>query len=424
MTTPSPEAGPRPAVGSLRKSKLFFGFPTSAGRGATSNRSAFLAQVLAKQTAAEAGATEALDGRRRRIRDRRRVQQCVDRDPGWGFWSTRGSDHSILKGNYRELGRGALAAELGRTIRAARPSRSRKAYGGPREIFITSATTILPAGRGKSTARPVANGHPGEVATALRERYLDYAAGRQNAPVPLAIRGMNRSSLSATPEAVLFDWDNTLVEKLAARDPGRSQRRRWPMSARRPFRHGAGPCFQPVTRSARCFRACSGDDWQRSRKIFLDHFEQNHLAGLSIMTGAETVMDAFAERGIPLAIVSNKVGNLLRRESRPSGLVGPPFFAIVGRARMPPADKAPIRHRSIWPSARPEIEAGPRIWMVGDTDTDMPRGDCRGLLRGFSFGPGPEDPGLLEGAEPALRFQRFASLLAGFVRGLGDTISQ
>ena len=92
---------------------------------------------------------------------------------------------------------------------------------------------------------------------------------------------MSEAELSQLPQAVLFDWDNALVENWRAIQ-----------SAMKRF----------------------GDDWQRSRKVFLDHFEQNHLAALSIMIGAETLMDALAERGIPLAIVSNKIGNLLRRE--------------------------------------------------------------------------------------------------------------
>jgi phosphoglycolate phosphatase len=136
------------------------------------------------------------------------------------------------------------------------------------------------------------------------------------------------------------------------------------------------------------------------------------------MAGAEELMDALEKKNVPLAVVSNKRGDLLRREVSHLGWMSR-FFALVG-AQDAPADKpdpAPIHHvlRTLGMSASREI------WVVGDTDIDMRAGlaaGCSAIL----IGPGPADPKLLDDLQP---FQKFhtCDALAGFVRGLPRTIS-
>jgi len=218
------------------------------------------------------------------------------------------------------------------------------------------------------------------------------------------------------PSAVLFDWDNTLVENwlsiqaamnAALADAGRP-----------PFD------MDQVLASARfsgreVFARVFGPDWHRPRQIFLAHFAEHHLAGLRIMPGAEALLAALGEAGIPMGIVSNKLGDLLRREVAHLGWTDR-FFDIVG-AQDAPLDKpdpAPIRKAL----DKAGIEAGPAVWVVGDTDIDMRAGlaaGCSGIL----VGPGPEDPDLLAGAEPAGRFAD-CDQLAGFVEAVRSTISQ
>jgi len=137
-----------------------------------------LAQVLAKQAAAEAGAFEAW---------------MVDPDGfvtegsssnAWiltadGVLVTRHADNSILHGitgNSIE----ALAAEQGIKVER-RPFTVAEALAA-REAFLTSATTFcIPIT--EIDGKTVANGHPGEVSRTLRRAYYAYGQARQAQPV-------------------------------------------------------------------------------------------------------------------------------------------------------------------------------------------------------------------------------------------------
>lgn len=228
---------------------------------------------------------------------------------------------------------------------------------------------------------------------------------------------MNRSSaIGSLPPAVLLDWDNTLVENwrsiqaalnTALIDAGKE-----------PFD------LEQVKFSARhsgrtVFPHLFDEGWQRAREIFYAHFAEHHLAGLSVMQGAEDLLNALAERRISLAIVSNKQGDLLRREVAHLGWSSR-FLDIVG-AQDAVADKpdpAPV-HLVL---NRLGIQASAQVWVVGDTDIDMRAGRAAGCSS-ILVGPGPDDPALLAGAEPSLRFHSCVAL-AGFVRAGMDTISQ
>ena len=218
------------------------------------------------------------------------------------------------------------------------------------------------------------------------------------------------------PSAIIFDWDNTLVENWlsiqAAMNAALAD------AGREPFD------MDQVLASARfsgreVFARVFGPDWQRPREIFLAHFAEHHLDGLRIIPGAEALLEALFEARTPMGIVSNKLGDLLRREVAHLGW-SERFFGIVGAqdAEFDKPDPAPIRLLL----EKAGIDAGPAVWVVGDTDIDMRAGlaaGCSVLL----VGPGPQDSSLLIDAAPS---QRFADChaLAGFVRAVRSTISQ
>lgn len=223
------------------------------------------------------------------------------------------------------------------------------------------------------------------------------------------------SPLFVRPRAVLFDWDNTLVQNWrtiqAALNAALDE-------AGLPAMDLEQVMFQARHSAQDIFPELFGDDWQTARGTFYAHFELNHLAGLSIMPGAVALMDALAERDVTLAIVSNKKGDLLRKEIEFLGW-SHRFVSIVG-AQDAEADKphpAPV-HLALkgW-----GIAPAHDVWLVGDTDIDMRTavaGGCYPVL----VGPGPTDPSLLTGAEPALRCHNCDDL-AAFVRRHWDTIS-
>ena len=138
-----------------------------------------LAQVLAKQAAADAGAFEAwmVDSEGFITEGASSNAWIVTAD---GVLVTRQADRSILHGitgNSIE----ALAAERGIAVER-RPFNLAEAHAA-REAFVTSATTFcLPVS--EIDGRSVANGHPGEISRALRQHYFDYARSRQDEAFP------------------------------------------------------------------------------------------------------------------------------------------------------------------------------------------------------------------------------------------------
>ncbi len=217
------------------------------------------------------------------------------------------------------------------------------------------------------------------------------------------------------PSIVLFDWDNTLVENWrtvqAALNAALADAGKPPMGLE-------AVMFQGRRSPREIFPELFGDNWEHARKIFYDHFVANHLAGLSLMPGADELLQVLREQDVPLAIVSNKQGDLLRREIAYLGW-GERFVSVVGAqdaARDKP-DPAPV-HRALELAG---FSVSPAVWLVGDTDIDMRAATAAGCVP-ILVGPGPDDPDLLKDATPALRCHNCGEL-AGFVRRSVNTIS-
>jgi D-alanine transaminase len=129
-----------------------------------------LPNVLAKQAAREQGAREAwfVDDKGRVTEGSSSNAWIVTRD---GTLVTRHVDQGILKGITRTVVLEVLAAQ-GLKLEE-RPFTVDEAYGA-REAFLTSASQIvLPVVR--IDGRPVGNGAPGLLATALRRDFHRYA---------------------------------------------------------------------------------------------------------------------------------------------------------------------------------------------------------------------------------------------------------
>lgn len=171
----------------------------------------------------------------------------------------------------------------------------------------------------------------------------------------------------APPRAILFDWDNTLVDSWATihealnivmTEMGRAP---WTLAETR----------ERVRLSLRdSFPAHFGAAWEEARRIYLDAFARIHLDRLVALPGRAELLAALAARGLFLGIVSNKTPALLRREAAQLGWLGL-FGSIVGagEAAADKPDAAPVR-LALGPSG---IAAGEAVWFVGDTEVDL---DC------------------------------------------------
>jgi len=180
------------------------------------------------------------------------------------------------------------------------------------------------------------------------------------------------------PRALLFDWDNTLVDTwdiihhalvVTFTAMGRAP---WTMAETK----------LKVARSLKdAFPVLFGDRWEEARKLYLDSFVAVHLERLKTMDGASAMLEALAADGFYLGIVSNKTGNILRREADHLGWTR--YFKRLVGAGDAALDK---------PHAAPMLLAldGSGIgtgeaWYVGDTALDMEcakNAGCLGVLLG------------------------------------------
>ena len=189
------------------------------------------------------------------------------------------------------------------------------------------------------------------------------------------------------PRALVFDWDNTLVDT-------------W-----RVIHHALTKTFvalgetpwtleevrQRVRRSAReSFPLLFGARADEATRIFYAAFEADHLEHLRPLAGAEDLLRGLARcDGLHRAVLSNKLGHLLRREVTHLGWT-PLFTKLVG-ANDAKQDK-PARDALEMALEAGDLRPGPDVWVIGDTDVDIACGvdhGCRAVL----VRPEPPQPG-------------------------------
>jgi phosphoglycolate phosphatase len=185
-------------------------------------------------------------------------------------------------------------------------------------------------------------------------------------------RGISEMTLTAAsshrisrPRAILFDWDNTLVDSwstihealnflMAAMD-----KPLWTIEETR----------ERVRLSLReAFPRIFGERWEEARDIYLDRFRAIHLESLTALPGRTELLQRLADEEIFLGVVSNKTGSLLRRETDHIGWAAL-FGSVVGAGDAPldKPDAAPVRLAL----EQSGIDPGETVWFVGDTGIDM-----------------------------------------------------
>jgi len=168
------------------------------------------------------------------------------------------------------------------------------------------------------------------------------------------------------PKAVIFDWDNTLVDT-------------WPAitSALNKVRaiHGleTWTCDEARIKSAKALRETFplwfGDDWENMRDVFYDHYNHVHIEQLRAMPGAYDLLQWLAEKGLPLFIVSTKKNVLLNLELQHLGWRD--FFVSVYGSLDTPKDK-PNRMPVDAALEKGGLKAdNPEVWFVGDAQSDV-----------------------------------------------------
>ena len=209
------------------------------------------------------------------------------------------------------------------------------------------------------------------------------------------------------PSALLYDWDNTLVDAWAGITAALNttfsafDMPPWTEAdARRRVRLALSTSFQ----------AMFGADWQRARDVFVGAMRDGHLSHLRPMPGAAAALAA-GHRWLQ-GVVSNKDGPFLRAEIAHLGWRSH-FRAVVGAgdAAAGKPDPAPIRLALI----QLGIAATPAVWYIGDTGDDMLAARAAGIT-GVLIGDAGHDGGI-DRAAPDMHFAT-AGALAAHLRAL------
>jgi phosphoglycolate phosphatase len=221
-------------------------------------------------------------------------------------------------------------------------------------------------------------------------------------------------TLVKRPAAILFDWDNTLVDSWAVIHAALNEC----------FIAMGHPVWTREETEARVrgslrdtFPQMFGDRWQEAERVFYDAFGRLHLEQLTPLPGAAELLRELSNAGLYLGVVSNKRGSFLRLEVEHLGWQNH-FRCLAGAgdcARDKP-HRDHIDHALGIGTENPGPIAGHDVWFVGDADVDMlcaKNAGCHAVL----VRPSAPAAGEFEAAAPDLYFRDLRDLAAHW-RGL------
>lgn len=168
------------------------------------------------------------------------------------------------------------------------------------------------------------------------------------------------------PRAVIFDWDNTLVDS-------------WPViqdALNTTFRAYDLPEWSldetkaKVRHSMRdSFPGIFGDEWEKAGEVFYARYAEIHADAVVPATGAAELLEYLSDSGVYLSVVSNKRGDYLRKEADHLGW-NRYFGKIVGAfdAVRDKPDPAPVQ-MALEPSVI--VPGEDIVWFIGDADIDI-----------------------------------------------------
>lgn len=209
------------------------------------------------------------------------------------------------------------------------------------------------------------------------------------------------------PDAILFDWDGTLIDSLPA--------------LRSYYNHVLGAFSMPlisleeakarIRLSARdVFPKIFGDQWQKAFDLYYECVAKTHLDHLVAIDHGEDFLTRLTSLRIPMGVVSNKRHVFLLKEIAHLGW-DKYLVANVGAGEAAKDKPAPdpllmaIDQLHLSPDTH-------EIWYVGDTETDMMAAVAAGCQPIFiEHGLGTREECVQHGLDPYI-FQGFSDLLA------------
>ncbi|MBY0280890.1 MAG: HAD family hydrolase [Alphaproteobacteria bacterium] len=166
------------------------------------------------------------------------------------------------------------------------------------------------------------------------------------------------------PQAILFDWDNTLVSTWEVLHRAINltfaeyQMPLWSLEKVKSTAHKS---------SREVFPTFFKENWEEAQNFFYKVFGQYHLEELKTMPDVQPLLDFLAKKNIKLGVVSNKKTSILNKEIEFLGWSD--FFHVVVGAGDAEKDK-PAPDPIFLALDKVGLKASEEIWFIGDTVVD------------------------------------------------------
>lgn len=167
------------------------------------------------------------------------------------------------------------------------------------------------------------------------------------------------------PRAILFDWDNTLVDT-------------WPLihnALNMTLRFMQHPEWsiervrRDVKKSMReSFPDMFGERWKDAASHYQTSYRSIHLSDLQALPGTVATLESIPRSNVFVGVVSNKQGDTLRKELAHIGWSK--YFDVAVGASDAARDK-PHPDPVLFALKECAIKPAPDVWFVGDTGVDL-----------------------------------------------------
>lgn len=232
------------------------------------------------------------------------------------------------------------------------------------------------------------------------------------------LKNLNQNNASFSlihdiPKAIIFDWDNTIVNTWLPILEAMNKTLEAMGLARWDFE----TYKQKSLGRARVdfFPDIFGSDWQHASSIFEQAFySDDYITHLELIPEMESFINTVSKHNIPLCVVSSKEGDKLRYEAEYLGISN--FFrAIVGAGDA--ANNKPSRDIVCYALDEAKLGFTPsvdqQVWFVGDAISDVECAHNSGCFP-VLFGNEPMDASLTQGYEfPIMAFDAMTANLLG-----------
>lgn len=180
-------------------------------------------------------------------------------------------------------------------------------------------------------------------------------------------------TLLTLPKAILFDWDSTLVNSFQIIKKAINEaltyfgEPTWSDTEIRKHTQLSAKDGLPLW---------FGDRWPKALEIFTECYQQNTQL-LAPLPGALPLLQSNQHRNIPMAVISNKRGKILRHEITQLGWDS--FFQIaIGSGDLQEDKPSPLPVHYVLDKLG--LPANHHVWFVGDAPVDWRCAEAAGCL--------------------------------------------